>query len=268
MEGDLNSLLDDALADFDKPAATSSGDKASSQETTSKNNDDEPPMLPPPVDVFKEFFDSDMSDKLQEEWNSAMKELREEDPDLANHMKFMSQCGGPSSSNANQISKDNESSSVDAKMKEALESMAKGMDDSSTDDMMQNMLNLNLQDSSGGESGLPGLEMMEDMMKMMLSKEMLYPPMKEMQNNYPAWLENNKDSLSAAEKNNYEKQLVCIKTICKEFECETVSDSEEVKKNRFTLIMNSVNEMQQYGQPPASLMGEKDTMPQENCIIS
>ena len=271
MDNGLDALLDDALADFDKPAPGLSK-PVNEKKPQGQGDVADSPVLQPPVNLFDEFFDEDMSGKLQQEWNAAMKELNDEDPALADHIKMMSQnLNAPSTSGTSQNSKPSQSSDFDAKVKEALKSMAQSNSDNIPgEDVMKNMFNLNLNDPDASGDDFPGLGMMEDMMKMMLSKDMLYPPMNEMRKNFPEWLEKNQNSISESEKKNYGKQLNCLDVICKEFESETVSDSDATKKERFNAIMSAVNEMQQYGQPPASLLDEHDaaSIPQEACRIS
>lgn len=278
MENDgLDALLDDALADFDKPVPSSSKTQTAPQqqpEEALSNNQENPPLLPPPHDVFKEFFGNEMSEKLEEEWNSAMKELQDEDPNLARDMKLLSNLENLSASNGANANTSTDvdpdsSGSVSEKVKEALESMAKSaQEDVGSDDLMKNFLNLGLDDANASGDNLPGFNIMEDMMKMMLSKDMLYPPMKEMIKNYPPWMEKNKEKTSKTDMLNYEKQLDCMKKVCNEFESEKDSDSDSVKKTRFETIMNTVNQMQQFGQPPSDLINDKTPVPQEGCLIS
>ena len=275
MEDDLDTLLDDALADFDKPDHVSSkSEDIIKSKVHQQDFENSASVLQPPINVFEEFFDEDMSEKLQQEWNSAMKELNHEDLDLANHLKTMSQTlNGPCTSGDTDHAEANQSSSFDVKIKEALKSMAKcSAEDVPTDDIIKNMFDLNVDDTGAKitEKEFPAMGMMEDMMKIMLSKDMLYLPMKEMRKNYPEWLEKNKASISSTEKSNYEKQLHCIDIICNEFESETDSDSAATKLKRFNSVMNAVNEMQQYGQPPSSLLADKDSnvLPEETCTIS
>ena len=275
MDNNLDSLLDDALADFDKPLTNNSNAASTSQQSIKKTNSGEksnPTSFQPPNNVFEEFFSSSMSEKLQEGWNLAMKELQEEDPELAKNIKLLSNLENSSASdNTENDSKTNidDSSGVESKVKEALESIAKSSkEDLPPDDVMNSFLNLGLDGSNAAGDGLPGFDLMEDMMKMMLSKDMLYPPMKEMINNYPEWLKKNKDKISSTDMDNYKKQLVCMEKICHEFELEKDTDSDSVKKTRFDLIMNKVNEMQQYGQPPSDLIGDQSAMSQAACLIS
>src|SRR5262245_26439821 len=60
--------------------------------------------------------------------------------------------------------------------------------------------------------GLP-LAMVEGMMKQLISKDVLYEPMKEMYEKYPKWLATNKSKLSPNEYQNYVKQFGYIEQI-------------------------------------------------------
>lgn len=51
------------------------------------------------------------------------------------------------------------------------------------------------------------LPFMQGMMQSLLSKEVLYPSLKELVDKYPAWLEEKKTSLPAEDLERYQKQL-------------------------------------------------------------
>lgn len=85
----------------------------------------------------------------------------------------------------------------------------------------------------------------EKMMEQMLSKDYLYEPMKDIANKYPAYLKENADKLTAVEKQNYEKQMLCFQRLVAAFE-QVPNDSK--------LIMNLMTEMQNYGNPPKELV--------------
>ena len=59
---------------------------------------------------------------------------------------------------------------------------------------------------------LPGLKVkallpaMETMMESLLSKDLLYPPLKELRDKYPDWLADNRQTLSASEFQRFNKQ--------------------------------------------------------------
>lgn len=47
-----------------------------------------------------------------------------------------------------------------------------------------------------------------------------------------------------------------MKTIVQEFEQEKPEDSDECKKQRFDRILDTMQEMQELGQPPKEIVGE------------
>ena len=96
--------------------------------------------------------------------------------------------------------------------------------------------------AAGGnlEQGLGNLiPMMEGMMQTLLSKDLLYPAMKEMNDKFPDWLADNRQTLPEAEYAKYNKQFDLTRKICFEFEKENEGRSTELKeKTRFELIMS------------------------------
>ena len=57
-------------------------------------------------------------------------------------------------------------------------------------------------------------------MQQLLSKEVLYQPMKDIASKYPEWLEKNRASLPQEELEKYEKQHSCIIEVCGIYETE------------------------------------------------
>jgi len=99
------------------------------------------------------------------------------------------------------------------------------------------------------------LPMMEGMMQSLLSKELLYPAIKDMNSQFPAWLDDNKDKISAEEHAKFVKQYQITTKICAQFESEDASN-EESKKASFTNILTLMEEMQALGRPPKDLVGD------------
>lgn len=268
MDSDLNSLLDDALSDFDKLAPENQDKKTASikkeGQSARSSSLSQTPHMQPPTDVFKEFFDDETSQQLQAEWHQAIKELSEESPELMEEMKKLSvdpdNLGTPSAPKSTTSQKGDFSET----MKAALDSLSVDADKQDDDELLNGFLNF----GGAGDPGNP-MGMMENLMKSMLSKEMLYPPMKEMCNRYPGWLEKNASDLSEHDKNRYTQQLRCLNKVCKEFEDEKADDSSSVQQERFSRVMDIIHEMQQYGQPPEQLVEGGNPMPQpDNCCIS
>ena len=87
---------------------------------------------------------------------------------------------------------------------------------------------------------------METLMSQLLSKEVMYEPMKELQTKYPAYLEEHRASLSAEDLERYTKQYECVRKICSMYEEEQETES----------IMEVLQEMQENGSPPAEILKE------------
>ncbi|XP_018013419.1 peroxisomal biogenesis factor 19 [Hyalella azteca] len=116
-----------------------------------------------------------------------------------------------------------------AQNKEAFQSMP------SADELSQMMASLGV---GGGEDqdteaagGLMGL--MQSMLENVLSKEIIYPPIKEIVVKYPDWLADNRSRVAAADFDRYSRQYDVMREIVDLFESESESDSDEVKAKRF-----------------------------------
>uniref|UniRef100_A0A453P8I5 Uncharacterized protein n=2 Tax=Aegilops tauschii subsp. strangulata TaxID=200361 RepID=A0A453P8I5_AEGTS len=122
-----------------------------------------------------------------------------------------------------------------------------------------------LETATGGIAGLDDEAMMEDfvkqfeefagaqdmdsivetMMKQLLSKEILYEPMKDIVEKYPKWLEDNKSKISKEEYERYGNQLELMLKLNEVYEHEPENMSKV-----FEIMQN----MQECGQPPSDLV--------------
>ncbi|KAH9611024.1 hypothetical protein KSS87_015314 [Heliosperma pusillum] len=89
--------------------------------------------------------------------------------------------------------------------------------------------------------------MVETMMQQLLSKDILYEPMKEIGERYPKWLEDHKSSLSATDYERFSHQYELIQ------ELNGVYDSDP---GNFTRIVELMQKMQECGQPPSDIVSE------------
>lgn len=89
----------------------------------------------------------------------------------------------------------------------------------------------------------PFLPVMQGMMQSLLSAEVLLPSLKELLEKYPAWLEENKDTISAEDKDRYSKQQELFKVICAELEKEKPDDSTDVKNDRFKIVLKNMQKV-------------------------
>jgi peroxin-19 len=123
----------------------------------------------------------------------------------------------------------------------------------SQDDIAGMFGNINLNESGENNAFLP---FMQGMMQSLLSAEVLLPSLKEIVSKYPAWLEENGPKIPAEDKTRYESQLKLMQEVCGELEKEKSDDSADVKHERFNIVLDRMQKMQELGQPPADLVGE------------
>ncbi|KAG8060002.1 hypothetical protein GUJ93_ZPchr0002g25187 [Zizania palustris] len=87
----------------------------------------------------------------------------------------------------------------------------------------------------------------ETMMQQLLSKEILYEPMKDIVEKYPKWLEDNKSKISKEEYMRYQNQLELMMKL---------NDIYENEPENMTKIFEIMQNMQECGQPPSDLVQE------------
>ncbi|KAI0666461.1 Pex19 protein family-domain-containing protein [Trametes maxima] len=105
-------------------------------------------------------------------------------------------------------------------------------------------------DSVEGEEDLKGL--LENMMSQLMSKEVLYEPLKELHDKFPSYLQDNAAKLSAADKSRYESQRAVVAQIVATFEDASYSDDDPEKSLK---VIELMQKMQDYGSPPSEIMG-------------
>jgi peroxin-19 len=93
-------------------------------------------------------------------------------------------------------------------------------------------------DGGSGPEDLDQLiPMMEGMMRSLLSKDLLYPAIKDMNDKFPDWLADHRAGLSAEDFERYNKQYEKTRLICQEFEEEEATASQAEKSARFQRVM-------------------------------
>lgn len=98
----------------------------------------------------------------------------------------------------------------------------------------QDMMNL-LGGQGGGQNEF--LPFMQGMMQSLLSKDVLYPSLKDILDKFPEWLETHKDNLSSEEYTRYENQMKLMEKVCTELEAENTTDNDERKRERFEKVL-------------------------------
>lgn len=123
----------------------------------------------------------------------------------------------------------------------------------SSEDIAGMFGNINLNEGGDNNAFLP---FMQGMMQSLLSAEVLLPSLKELSSKYPNWLAQNESKIAPEEKERYENQLKLMTEVCGELEKEKSDDSADVKKQRFNIVLDRMQKMQELGQPPSEILGE------------
>ncbi|KAI6026653.1 Pex19 protein [Pisolithus microcarpus] len=114
---------------------------------------------------------------------------------------------------------------------------------------------------------------LEAMMGQLMSKEVLYEPLKELDEKFPSYLASH-TTLPAEEKERYEKQRSSITRLLAIFEEKNYNDEDAKTREKIAEVMG---ELQSYGSPPEEIMGPlppgiamgADGLPElpERCVV-
>ncbi|KAH0015886.1 Pex19-domain-containing protein, partial [Aureobasidium melanogenum] len=141
------------------------------------------------------------------------------------------------------------------RMQASGESASAAAASSSQDDMLAQMLkdleagNFPAMDGDQGDFN----SMLMGMMEQLVNKDILYEPMKELHDNFPEWLEKNKDSTSKQDLERYKTQQAVVKDIVDRFEKKDFSDDNKEDRE---YIVDKMQQMQAAGAPPPGLVGD------------
>ncbi|EKM52991.1 uncharacterized protein PHACADRAFT_259162 [Phanerochaete carnosa HHB-10118-sp] len=105
---------------------------------------------------------------------------------------------------------------------------------------------------NGGESEEELQRMLETMMSQLMSKDILYEPLKELHEKFPAYLKDNAATIKAEDKQRYETQQTIVAKIVSIFEDPKYTPEDQDKGIQIVTLMNT---MQSHGSPPPEIMG-------------
>jgi peroxin-19 len=116
-----------------------------------------------------------------------------------------------------------------------------------SDDFMAELLK-QMQAGGLGEGGVEGGEeefskMLLGMMEQLTNKDILYEPMKELNDKFPGWMEKHKDTISEEDRKRYELQQGFVKEIVAKFEESTYSDSNAADREYIVDRMQKVSHL-------------------------
>ncbi|KAG9558338.1 Pex19-domain-containing protein, partial [Aureobasidium melanogenum] len=274
-EDDLSDL-DDMLDDFSaasikdqKPAAPSTSTAQSS--TTAQSNPSSssiPPQPPAEDDDFARQLQAGMAEllggldedpEMQKQFEQMMKELSAAAEQEAASTPAPSADAAPKPNTTSSSSAKPAFASTIEKTMERMQASGQSASaaaaSSSQDDMLAQMLkdleagNFPAMDGDQGDFN----SMLMGMMEQLVNKDILYEPMKELHDNFPDWLEKNKDSTSKQDLERYKTQQAVVKDIVDRFEKKNFSDDNKEDRE---YIVDKMQQMQAAGAPPPGLVGD------------
>ncbi|CCM05295.1 uncharacterized protein FIBRA_07509 [Fibroporia radiculosa] len=149
-----------------------------------------------------------------------------------------------------------ETDAFQASIKKAMEKLKESDSNMQTDaqdpiEALMAQLTDGLGDLSG-ESDEDLQKFLEGMMSQLMSKEVLYEPLKELHTKFPEYLKDSAATLSADDKKRYEAQYALSEQIVAIFDDPAYSDDDPQKSSQVVAL---VTEMQSHGSPPPDIMG-------------
>ncbi|KAL6260815.1 hypothetical protein P5V15_008341 [Pogonomyrmex californicus] len=237
---ELNDLLDSALQDFNKISISNIEKNISTLDSQKQTDECETSEDKWTEDFLKQTanqFGKNLQNLLQNGDNELEAALQQLEQTSANNITDEKDINADFQSAISQVLKDLTANSTNLQAESEVAAMLGQTSlDSDTNDI---------------------LPFMQGMMEHLLSKEILYPSLKELLNKYPAWLEEHKAILNPSDFQRFTKQSELMQKVCIEFEKEKEDDTEDIKQHRFECILKHMTEMQNYGQAPDDLIGEQ-----------
>ncbi|TVY26689.1 Peroxisomal biogenesis factor [Lachnellula hyalina] len=139
----------------------------------------------------------------------------------------------------------------------------------SSDDLVAEMLKAMQASGMEGEGSEEDFsKMLLGMMEQLTNKDILYEPMKELDDKFPAWMERNEGKVDEVDMKRYREQRGFVREIVGRFERTGYTD-ENVADREF--IVERMQKMQAAGSPPPDLVGDMEAAqeafgaPEEGC---
>ncbi|XP_032667563.1 peroxisomal biogenesis factor 19 [Odontomachus brunneus] len=246
---ELNELLDSALADFEKLSVPSTEQDNAATTSDSQKQTDKCEISEKTEKDWTEDFFRQTIDQMDKNLQNFAETLKNGDDEL-NELKSVLQKLEQTSTGNAADGEDNISVEFESAISQVIKSLSVPSDNLQGDaDSLVAMLGQTSLDGDGGDI----LNFVQGMMQQLLSKEILYPTLKEVSDKYPAWLEEHKATLSSSDLQKYTRQFELLQKVCSELEKEKEDDSKDVKQRRFEVIMSLMQEMEKFGRLPPEL---------------
>uniref|UniRef100_K3WTV4 Knr4/Smi1-like domain-containing protein n=1 Tax=Globisporangium ultimum (strain ATCC 200006 / CBS 805.95 / DAOM BR144) TaxID=431595 RepID=K3WTV4_GLOUD len=259
-EIDLDDLLDDALDDFsdelsNAAARTDTSEVAKVREeaesTLKASEENEMEQL---KESMSKFLEDAQNPEFQQVLEQAFRELgtNADGENIESLLGSLSAKNGAAGGGGNEDDDDDVSIGV----AKTLQNMAKaaedmeGMESAKLEEMGEEMMEEMMKkfESMGEKSDFQDL--VDGMMQQLLSKDVMYDPMKQICERYPEWLAEKESLLSKEDYERYGKQYQYFQQIIAVYESEP---------DNFARLSELMQEMQETGQPPSEIV--KDLAP-------
>ncbi|XP_029051033.1 peroxisomal biogenesis factor 19 isoform X1 [Osmia bicornis bicornis] len=245
---ELDDLLDNALKDFNK-------EQKPDKEDPGKLDTPEPTTDKSTTENLEDAWTTDFIKQAAEQFEENLQNFIQNgaDGELGASFQRMAQTVASVIKDDDTLDKDSVSTDFQSAIARALNDL------SATSENLQSDAHLSeLFGQASIEDGPAAiLPFMQGMLQHLLSKEILYPSLKELADKYPEWLEEKKATISSSDLQRFTKQLELMKQVCSELEKEKDGDSEEIKKKRFETVVSLMQEVQSCGQLPEELVGDQ-----------
>ncbi|XP_051632383.1 peroxisomal biogenesis factor 19 isoform X1 [Manacus candei] len=293
---ELEELLDSALDDFERsrpspappPPPSSSSLPSPSAADAAKAS-----LFSSQERFFQELFEGELASQAAAEFEEAMRELARQEPQLVQHFQRLSEAAGRVGPDA---ASQQEFTSC---LKETLSGLAKNATDlqsgpGSEEELAQALEGLAVEEGAADGGVLP---VMRSLMQALLSKDVLYPSLRDITDKYPEWLRQHGGSLGRfggpwgglgvppdpgtpqypewlrqhggslppEQRERFRAQHSLMSRLCAELERERPGEPEGQRRQRFETLLDLMQQLQELGHPPKELAG--DTPPGWNLEL-
>lgn len=195
--------------------------------------------------------------------NCHQPEMQEQFDDILKKITAVSGEGGstaPDSSSARPGARDTADASFQETIRRTMERMQTSGEQATAaaaagegDDFMSQLLKQMASGELSGEGGDDDFSnMLMGMMEQLTNKDILYEPMKELNEKYPEWFEKNKDATAPEDLKRYEEQKLLVKEIVARFEESSYSDDNAADRE---YIVDRMQKVRQGRRPTMMLQG-------------
>lgn len=252
IDKELSDLLDSALGDFSKEPESKSTDVKKDAEQTTESEE---------VAATEAEWSEEFLKQAAQQFESNLSRLLGENTEAANLTPDqIQQSFQKMAEAAQQVLTSPEvtdtSSDFSSAISQTLRGLSEGAENLQNPLSEQDFLSMFGGAAAGGGEQNGFIPFMQGMMQSLLSKEVLYPSLKDILEKFPEWLRENESKITPEEKERYQSQQKLMEDVCKELESENDADGADMKRQRFEKVLNLMQKLQDYGQPPPDLVGD------------